>query len=174
MNFKKYYRFLLEALDNVKLLPDNIKLINYQEYVSNYGGSIEKIVSFYNVYLPKSARSVSRHRELYQRPDTIVWVAIDVEKNNKLISLLESYHDSDGERLLSTGATDIDYRKMNIYKNLWVEALKQIPENVITCHFRDSNMKQLYFYKSLGFKNEKNVGEYMNGEVKWEMVYYNK
>jgi ribosomal protein S18 acetylase RimI-like enzyme len=164
MTFNEKYRRLLKEEESFS----DVAIMTHEEYLRI--GGMDRIVEFYNRMLPKSRTTEESRRSIYKRPGTVALVAVD-EADGEISGLLESYV-SEGVRLLATGCVTEKYRNKRLYARMWQIALESIPEDEVKLRFRDSNMKQLHFYESMGFSELTDVGEYRNGETKWEMTLH--
>jgi N-acetylglutamate synthase-like GNAT family acetyltransferase len=163
---ERYYKLLKEE----EAFSD-VTIMTYDEYLNKKKiGTMSDIVAFCNKMLPKSPMTDITKRNLYERAGSIMLIAVD-EEDGAIAGFLESYM-SEGVRLLANGGVTEKYRKLGLCAKLWEIMREDIPQNKVVLHFRDSNMKQLHFYESMGFTDLTNVGEYMNGETKWEMTLF--
>lgn len=149
----------------LKLLEsiDGIRILDYEDYIKEY--DIQDVLDFCTKMFPKSYFSREHKLSIYESDGAIILIAMD---GDDVVGICESYI-SNGIRLLANAAVAETHRKQGIFKKMWDITINRIPESKIVVHFRDSNKGQLHFYESLGFSNLQNVGNYMNGEIKWEM-----
>ena len=147
---------LLETLDTVIIL-------DYKDYIKRY--DIDDVLDFCSEIFPKSPFSKERKQSIYNSAGAIILIAMD---GDNVVGICESYV-SNGVRLLANAAVAKSHRNQGLFKKMWDIAINRIPERKIVVHFRDSNKGQLHFYESMGFSNLQNVGNYKNGEIKWEM-----
>lgn len=148
----------------------DVQIVNYIDFEKS-GGKLSDLVEFYNNEFTKSQHSSDFKRNRYKSPESIVLVGL---LNDKIVGLLESWiiHD---QRTLVTIVVDSKYRGQGLFRDMFEDFVKRVPEEEIVLHFRDSNKSALEkVYHSIGFSDLKDVGEYSNGEIRWEMSYNKK
>ena len=163
---------MMDIIKKIMILEElsNIKIVEYIDFEKS-GGRLSDVTEFYNKEFKKSQHSDSFKRSKYEKSDSVILVAL---LNDKIVGLLESWVNDD-KRILSTIVVDSKYRGQGLFKDMFNDFVKKIKEDKIYLHFRDSNRHYLEtVYKSIGFSELKEVGEYVNGETKWEMLYDKK
>jgi ribosomal protein S18 acetylase RimI-like enzyme len=144
-------------------LYDNIELKKQKDIL------IDDYVDFYNSNFPNSQHSKTFKEDLLNNG-----IVLTIVKDKKIIALIEGKQNID-HNLLITLVVDKNYQNRGYAKKLFNDYKNKINNYPIVLHFRESKEKELTnFYQNLGFKDKKVVGNYRNGEKKFEMKFYYK
>ena len=142
-------------------LYDNIELKKQKDIL------IDDYVDFYNSNFPNSQHSKTFKEDLLNNG-----IVLTIVKDKKIIALIEGKQNID-HNLLITLVVDKNYQNRGYAKKLFNDYKNKINNYPIVLHFRESKEKELTnFYQNLGFKDKKVVGNYRNGEKKFEMKFY--
>ena len=155
-------------------LSNDVQLLNWQQWQDD--DKIFKITRFYNgIFTNSQHRYWYKLKQYYNYSrQPIIIVAI---KDDNVIGLLQSWKPKlntgiKDTRLLVTVAVDQQYRSKGYFKQMFNMMLQRAKQSNIILHFRQSNKNKLQpKYTKMGFKDIEIVGQYKNGQNKYQMVY---
>ncbi|MFA6537147.1 MAG: GNAT family N-acetyltransferase [Patescibacteria group bacterium] len=154
---------------------ENQPHFEFEDNLSENLKKIEAITEFYNENFPKSKNSVDFKVRKYANRE-LQPIVLTISESGKIVGLLESWlvEDDLQTRILVTLAVDEKYRGKGLAKKLLSKAFQATSKEddfTWVLHFRDSKKQQLAsFYAAAGFGDLVDVGNYKNGETKWEMT----